>query len=61
MVDEVKGIQRIQSTQLEQVSGLVDDKVTSVLRGVHGRGDRLLNVLDLEQLFAMPEFRQLET
>ncbi|MBL8217468.1 MAG: purine-binding chemotaxis protein CheW [Bryobacterales bacterium] len=61
VVDEVKGIQRIQSTQLEQVSGLVDDKVTSVLRGVHGRGDRLLNVLDLEQLFAMPEFRQLET
>jgi purine-binding chemotaxis protein CheW len=60
VVDEVKGIQRIQSTQLEQVSGLVDDKVTSVLRGVHGRGDRLLNVLDLEQLFAMPEFRQLE-
>lgn len=60
VVDEVKGIQRIQSQQLEQVSGLVDDKVTSVLRGVHGRGDRLLNILDLEQLFLMPEFRQLE-
>ncbi len=59
MVDEVKGIQRIQSQQLEQVTGLVDDKVTSVLRGVHGRGDRLLNVLDLEQLFGLQEFEQL--
>lgn len=61
IVDEVKGIQRIQSQQLEQVSGLIDDKVTSVLRGVHGRGDRLLNILDLEQLFQMQEFQQLET
>lgn len=61
LVDEVKGIQRIQSQQLEQVTGLVDDKVTSVLRGVHGRGDRLLNVLDLAQLFQLQEFRQLET
>jgi purine-binding chemotaxis protein CheW len=61
LVDEVKGIQRIQSQQLEQVTGLVDDKVTSVLRGVYGRGDRLLNVLDLEQLFQLQEFRQLET
>jgi purine-binding chemotaxis protein CheW len=60
VVDEVKGIQRIQSQQLEQVTGLVDDKVTSVLRGVHGRGDRLLNVLDLEQLFHLQEFQQLE-
>ncbi|MCC6344460.1 MAG: purine-binding chemotaxis protein CheW, partial [Bryobacterales bacterium] len=59
IVDEVKGIQRIQSQQLEQVTGLVDDKVTSVLRGVHGRGDRLLNVLDLEQLFGLQEFEQL--
>ncbi|MBI3681816.1 MAG: chemotaxis protein CheW [Acidobacteria bacterium] len=59
IVDEVKGIQRIQLQQLDQVTGLVDDKVTSVLRGVHGRGDRLLNVLDLEQLFQLPEFRQL--
>lgn len=58
IVDEVKGIQRIQSQQLEQVTGLVDDKVTSVLRGVHGRGDRLLNVLDLEQLFGLQEFEQ---
>lgn len=61
VVDEVKGIQRIQSQQLEQVTGLVDDKVTSVLRGVHGRGDRLLNVLDLEQLFHLQEFQQLES
>ena len=60
LVDEVKGIQRIQSQQLEQVTGLVDDKVTSVLRGVYGRGDRLLNVLDLEQLFRLQELRQLE-
>ncbi|MCC7373295.1 MAG: chemotaxis protein CheW [Verrucomicrobiales bacterium] len=61
VVDEVKGIQRIQSQQLEQVTGLVDDKVTAVLRGVHGRGDRLLNVLDLEQLFHLQEFQQLES
>lgn len=60
LVDEVKGIQRIPSQQLEQVTGLVDDKVTAVLRGVHGRGDRLLNVMDLEQLFQLQEFRQLE-
>ncbi len=60
LVDEVKGIQRIQSQQLEQVTGLIDDKVTSVLRGVHGRGDRLLNILDVEQLFQLQEFRQLE-
>ncbi len=59
IVDEVKGIQRIQSQQLEQVTGLVDDKVTSVLRGVHGRGERLLNVLDLEQLFQLQEVREL--
>jgi purine-binding chemotaxis protein CheW len=60
LVDEVKGIQRIQSQQLEQVTGLIDDKVTSVLRGVHGRGDRLLNILDVEQLFQLQEFRALE-
>jgi chemotaxis signal transduction protein len=59
IVDEVKGIQRIQSQQLEQVTGLVDDKVTSVLRGVHGRGERLLNVLDVEQLFQLEEVREL--
>ncbi|MBI4902058.1 MAG: chemotaxis protein CheW [Acidobacteria bacterium] len=59
IVDEVKGMQRIQSQQLEQVTGLVDDKVTSVLRGVHGRGERLLNVLDLEQLFQLEEVRDL--
>lgn len=60
LVDEVKGIQRIQSQQLEQVTGLMDDKVTSVLRGVHGRGDRLLNILDLGQLFQLQEIVQLE-
>jgi purine-binding chemotaxis protein CheW len=60
LVDDVKGIQRIPSQQLEQVTGLMDDKVTSVLRGVHGRGDRLLNILDLEQLFRLQEIRQLE-
>lgn len=60
MVDEVKGIQRIPSQQLEHVTGLVDDKVTSVLRGVHGRGDRLLNVLDLEQVFRLEEFQKFE-
>ncbi|MBL8226846.1 MAG: chemotaxis protein CheW [Bryobacterales bacterium] len=60
LVDDVKGIQRIPSQQLEQVTGLMDDKVTSVLRGVHGRGDRLLNILDLEQLFQLQEIRQLE-
>ncbi|MCS7025719.1 MAG: chemotaxis protein CheW [Bryobacteraceae bacterium] len=60
LVDDVKGIQRIPSQQLEQVTGLMDDKVTSVLRGVHGRGDRLLNILDLERLFQLQEIRQLE-
>lgn len=60
LVDEVKGIQRIPSQQLEHVTGLVDDKVTSVLRGVHGRGDRLLNVLDLEQVFRLEEFQKFE-
>lgn len=60
LVDEVKGIQRIPSQQLEQVGGLVDDKVTSVLRGVHGRGDRLLNILDLEQVFRLEEFQRFE-
>lgn len=60
LVDDVKGIQRLQSQQFEQVNGLVDDKLSLVLRGVHGRGDRLLNILDLEQLFRLPEIRQLE-
>ncbi|MDX1982211.1 MAG: chemotaxis protein CheW [Bryobacteraceae bacterium] len=60
LVDEVKGIQRIPSQQLEHVGGLVDDKVTSVLRGVHGRGDRLLNILDLEQVFRLEEFQRFE-
>ncbi len=60
LVDEVKGIQRIPSQQLEHVTGLVDDKVTSVLRGVHGRGDRLLNVLDLEQVFRLEEFQRFD-
>jgi purine-binding chemotaxis protein CheW len=60
VVDEVRGIERIESQHLESVSGLVDDKLTSVLRGVHGRGDRLLNVLDLGQLFKTEEFLRLQ-
>ena len=60
LVEDVKGIQRIPSQQLQRAPRGGANRMTAVLKGLHSGGDRSLGVMDLAKLFVLPEVRQLE-
>ncbi|MBI3207957.1 MAG: purine-binding chemotaxis protein CheW [Candidatus Solibacter usitatus] len=58
VVNALKGIRRIPAQQLEHANH--DAARGGPLRGVFGRGERRLHVLDTDGLYAMEEFRMLQ-
>ncbi len=60
IVDAVEGIAPVALARLHQLTGPLQDQVAPLLSGVYEHEQQLLNILDLDRLFASPELQQLE-
>lgn len=59
VVDEVRGTTGLPLNSLPGPLGPVNDRVAELLAGVSQHQEQILNVLDVEKLFAIEEMRQL--
>lgn len=59
VVDEVRGTTALPLSSLPGPLGPVNDRVAELLAGVSQHQEQILNVLDVEKLFATQEMRQL--
>jgi len=58
IVDQVKGLRELSDKGIVPPSTSIQDKVVNFLGGVHGAGEDLLAVIDMERFFSLPELRQ---
>ncbi len=60
VVDDVKGMASVSDRQINLVAGQIEDRVVPVLTGVFEHEDQLVNLLNVERLFASDELQNLE-
>jgi purine-binding chemotaxis protein CheW len=58
VVDQVKGIQELANDEIRPPVTFIEDKICDFLLGVHGSGEQLLAVIDMERFLMLPELRQ---
>ena len=59
IVDRVHGLSVVNTDRILKPSGPVDDAITPLLRGLYEDGDRLLQLLDMEEMFRSTKMQQL--